>query len=125
MTPLSTKCHANEDISPPNSKCIRDDPDNVDYFVNSLDTKALLEIVQPLRVYARNLVNEREKNQEALQRYQDCIVKVKNLSGLYLKNHRDEHYDVIISGMECSNKTAAYIALMKVEIFELLKSTKL
>jgi hypothetical protein len=34
MTPLSTKRRADEDISPPNSKRIKDDPDSVDYLVN-------------------------------------------------------------------------------------------
>ncbi|KAG1732808.1 hypothetical protein EDB19DRAFT_1831168 [Suillus lakei] len=133
ITLLSTKCCADEDISPPNSKCIRDDPDNVDYFVN---------------VHAKDLVNEREKDKEVLQRYQEALQrhqdhiheledKVQHKTMMLdimtdnverpeaeVKNHRNECYDTIVSGMECSNM-AACISLMKDEIVELLEYAKL
>ncbi|KAG1722606.1 hypothetical protein EDB19DRAFT_1834927 [Suillus lakei] len=139
MTPLSTKCCADEDISPPNSKCIRDDPDNVDYFVNdvddlqSLDAEALLEIVQSLEKDKEAL----QQSKEVLQRHQDHIYeledKVQHKTMMLdimtdnverpeaeVKNHRNECYDTTVSGMECSNKTAACISLMKDEVVELL-----
>ncbi|KAG1748535.1 hypothetical protein EDB19DRAFT_1825589 [Suillus lakei] len=116
--------------------------------LQSLDAEALLEIVRPLQAYARDLVSEREKDREALQRYQEALQmhqdrihkledevedkttmldivtdEVERLE-VEAQKHRDEDYGAIVSGMECSNKRAACVGLMKDEIFALLDYTK-
>jgi chromosome segregation ATPase len=117
--------------------------------LRSLDAEALLEMVRPLQAYARDLASEREKDREALRRYQEALQRhqdrirelenevedkttmldiatdeVERLEAEAQKN-RDEDYAAIVSGMERSDKRAECVGLMKDEIFALLDYAKL